>query len=112
MRKILLVIPLFLVLACNLTLVSRPPAPTASQGIQTPESSGPTVEAISPDTPAPAEIVPIPVSPTQIEGLPYSAYWIPGDPFRFVCQEPCRLDPQFIFAEYAGIRLAHAELIE
>jgi hypothetical protein len=42
----------------------------------------------------------------------YRAYQIPGDPFRFVCQEPCPLDEQFIFAEYAGFRLAHARLIE
>jgi len=63
-------------------------------------------------TPAPAEIVPVPVSSVQIEGVPYSAYQIPGDPFRFVCQEPCPHDPQYIYAEYAGFRLAHAMLIQ
>ena len=69
-------------------------------------------EATSEGTPASAEIVPIPVSSIQIEGVPYSAYQIPGDPFRFVCQEPCPLDLQYIYAEYAGFRLAHARLIE
>jgi len=60
----------------------------------------------------PIPIVPIPVSSIQIEGVPYLAYQIPGDPFRFVCQEPCPLDEQYIFAEYAGFRPAHAMLIE
>ncbi len=44
--------------------------------------------------------------------MAYKAYQIPGDPFRFVCQEPCPLDPQYIYAEYAGFRLAHAMLIQ
>ncbi len=56
-------------------------------------------------------IVPIPVNSVQIEGVPYKAYQIPGDPFRFVCQEPCQLDEQYIFAEYTGFRLAHPMLI-
>ena len=36
---------------------------------------------------------------------------IPGDPFRFVCQAPCSLDLEYILAEYAGFRSAHAKLI-
>ena len=60
----------------------------------------------------PIPVVPIPVSSIQIEGVPYQAYQIPGDPFRFVCQEPCPLDLQYIYAEYAGFRAAHARLIE
>jgi hypothetical protein len=112
MRKIFLVFPLLLVLACNLTIVAPPPAPTASQDIQTPESVGPAPEATGPGTPESAEIVPVPVSSIQIEGVPYSAYQIPGDSFRFVCQEPCPHDPQFIYAEYAGFRVAHDMLIQ
>lgn len=60
----------------------------------------------------PAVIVPIPAGSIQIEGTPYTAYQVPGDPFRIVCQEPCPLDEQYIFAEYAGFRLGHAMLIE
>jgi hypothetical protein len=112
MRKIFLVFTVLLLLACNLTTVASTPAQTGSQAIQTPESSGPTAEATGTGTPAPAEIVPVPVSSIQIEGVPYSAYQIPGDPFRFVCQEPCPLDPQYILAEYAGFRLALPMLIK
>jgi hypothetical protein len=43
--------------------------------------------------------------------VPYLAYQVPGDPFRFVCQEPCPLDPAYLYAEYAGFRLAHPMLI-
>jgi hypothetical protein len=63
-------------------------------------------------TSTPIVITPIPVSSIQIEGVPYKAYQIPGDPFRFVCQEPCPLDQRYIFAEYAGFRLAHPKLIQ
>jgi len=72
----------------------------------------PTAEATSAGTSTPSAIVPVPVSSIQIEGVPYKAYQIPGDPFRIVCQEPCPLDQRYIFAEYAGFRLAHAKLIE
>lgn len=63
-------------------------------------------------TSTPIAIIPIPVSSIQIEGVPYKAYQISGDPFRLVCQEPCPLDQQYIFAEYAGFRLAHPKLIQ
>ncbi len=112
MRKIFLVLAFFLVLACNLTTAASTSAQTASQDIQTTASSAPTAEATGSDTTAPVEIVPIPVRSIQIEGTPYSAYQIPGDPFRFVCQEPCPLDPQYIYAEYAGFRLALPMLIK
>ena len=69
-----------------------------------PEESGAGPDAI--------EIVPIPATAIEIEGAAYTAYQIPGDPFRFVCQEPCPHDLQYIYAEYAGFRLAHAKLIE
>ncbi len=71
-----------------------------------------TVEATGEVTTMPNANVPIPVSLIQIEGVPYNAYQIPGDPFRFVCQVPCPLDLQYIYAEYAGFRVAHARLIE
>lgn len=76
------------------------------------QSIGPAAEETGEGIAAPAEIVPVPISSIQIEGIPYIAYQMPGDPFRFVCQEPCPLDLQYIYAEYAGFRLAHARLIE
>jgi len=63
-------------------------------------------------TATPNGTTPIPVSSIQIEGVPYKAYQISGDPFRFVCQEPCQLDERYIFAEYAGFRLALPKLIQ
>jgi hypothetical protein len=92
MRKIFPVFMFFLMLACQgLSLTPTPtPMPTST----------------------PSDIAPIPVSSVQIEGVAYQAYQIPGDPFRIVCQEPCTLDPQYIYAEYAGFRLARVKLIE
>ncbi|MGB7537183.1 MAG: hypothetical protein WBM17_01470, partial [Anaerolineales bacterium] len=112
MNKLFLVVMVFFVLSCNLVTVAQTPAQTGSQGILTPEPTGQDLEATGLGTSAPAEIVPVPVSSVQIEGVAYKAYQIPGDPFRFVCQEPCPHDPQFIYAEYAGFRLAHAMLIQ
>lgn len=63
-------------------------------------------------TSTPIAVVPIPVSSVQIEGMPYNAYQIPGDPFRFVCPDPCPFDTQYIYAAYAGFRAAHAKLIQ
>ena len=76
------------------------------------QPTGQAPEATVEGTSTPDVIVPVPVSSVEIEGLPYQAYQMPGDPFRIVCQEPCPLDPQYIYAEYAGFRLAHARLIE
>jgi hypothetical protein len=112
MRNLFLVFTLLLVLSCNLVTASSIPAQTNSQGIETPEPTVQAPEATGLVTPEAAEIIPVPVSSVQIEGVPYSAYQIPGDPFRFVCQEPCPHDPQYIYAEYAGFRLAHAMLIQ
>jgi hypothetical protein len=57
-------------------------------------------------------VVLIPGTPVQIEGAAYLAYQLPGDPFRFVCQEPCALDPRYISAEYHGFREAHSRMVE
>ena len=112
MRRLFLFFTLFLVLACQGSRVAITSAPTGSQANQTPELIGQAPEATGVGTSAPVAIVPVPVSAIQIEGVPYTAYQIPGDSFRFVCQEPCPLDPQYIFAEYAGFRIAHTELIK
>jgi hypothetical protein len=102
---------------CNLPGAPTPGTPPTPTGVAptSPPTDLPTVDqavpatAVSTDTPA--AVVPIPATSIQIDGVPYSAYQMPGDPFRFVCQEPCPLDPQYIYAEYAGFRLGHARLI-
>lgn len=125
MRKIFLVFTFFLVLACQGIRVAPTPVQTGSQDVSptnlpspvssanpTPTLVGQAPEVTAEGTSTPIAIVPIPASSIQIEGVPYTAYQIPGDPFRIVCQEPCPLDPQYIFAEYAGFRLAHPLLIQ
>jgi hypothetical protein len=72
----------------------------------------PTAKATAEATSTPDMIALVQTSSILIEGVPYTAYQIPGDSFRFVCQEPCQLDEQYIFAEYAGFRPALAMLIE
>ena len=106
-RKLLASISLMVGLAgCNLPgAVGEGITPALTEVVQ---NNGQAAEATGVGTSIPNEIVPVPVSSIQIEGVPYLAYQIPGDPFRFVCQEPCPLDLQYIYAEYAGFRLAHA----
>jgi hypothetical protein len=70
------------------------------------------ISQVAERTSTPNPIVPVPSSSVQIEGVPYMAYQIPGDPFRIVCQEPCSLDLKYIYAEYAGFRLARVMLIQ
>jgi hypothetical protein len=121
MRKTFFILPLLLSLSCNISGFASPTAPTGLPGESATVSSpaetqadqiAGTSEAPAVGTPEPAAIVPVPVSSVLIGGVPYQAYQMPGDPFRFVCQEPCLHDPQFILAEYAGFRAAHAMLIQ
>lgn len=111
MRNILLVFTFVLVIACNLPGVTSAPAATKSSEDLPPAPAGQPSQATGEALPESAAVVPVPVRSIQIEGVPYLAYQVPGDPFRFVCQEPCQLDEQYIFAEYAGFLLAHAALI-
>jgi hypothetical protein len=116
MKKLVLVCTVFLLSACQLATVPPTPAPTAPPQAEPPTAvvvpTTPPVEVTSAPTQAIAEVAPIPASPIEIGGVAYTAYQIAGDPFRFVCPDPCTLDLQYIYAEYAGFRLAHANLIE
>jgi hypothetical protein len=120
MRKISLVFIFMLLLACNISRAAPTPVQTGSQAGQTPsalatqpaEATAPPAPPTAPASATPLAVVEVPFSPVLIEGLMYLAYQIPGDPFRFVCQEPCTLDLQYIYAEYAGFRVARAELIK
>ncbi len=117
MRRIFLTMMIAVVglSGCNLPIApvgTVPPAVTDKPQLTTQPAvatAEPTSAAESTATPEP--IGPIPVSSDEIEGMPYRVYQIPGDPFRFVCQEPCPVDERLILAEYAGFRVAHANLI-
>jgi hypothetical protein len=112
-HKILLIVLPFL-LACSLLAVPstpRTPTPPAE-----PTSPVLPVEATSPPTvppgSAPLEIVPVPSTEVLIDGVPYLSYQIPGDPFRFVCQQPCKGNPASIQGQYAGFSRARQLLIQ
>jgi hypothetical protein len=105
----------FLILMVGLVGCNMPGAPDeGTTSIPTNEQQiiNQPAEVTGDSTLTPIPIVPIPASAVQIEGAAYTAYQIPGDPFRFVCQDPCPLDEQYIFAEYAAFRVGHARLIE
>jgi hypothetical protein len=114
-RKMIRPLLASLILMVGLAGCNMPGAP-AEGTTSTPTIEGQVInqpaEVTDDSTLTPLPIVPIPSSATQIEGVAYTAYQIPGDTFRFVCQDPCPLDEQYIFAEYAAFRVAHARLIE
>jgi hypothetical protein len=125
MKKAFLTIGFLLALACQATRILPTPFKTESHEAAPAHSTSsdahgnqlttPLVQAretTGTGTSTPNIIDSIPVKAIQIKGVPYKAYQVPGDPFRIVCQEPCPLDERFIFAEYAGFRLAHPKLIQ
>jgi hypothetical protein len=119
-RKTLILILLMAALAgCHMPRAADegPISPSEEAQIATPplgesvtSTTTPPEESVA-STSTPPEVVPIPGVPVQIEGSAYTAYQLPGDPFRFVCQDPCPLDPQYIYAEYAGFHSAHAMMV-
>ena len=99
----------------NTATATQPPLAATDTATTTPATNTPVAAStIQPNagTATSGAIMPVPASAIKIEGVAYKAYQIPGDTFRFVCQEPCKLDQQYIFAEYAGFRLAHPMLIK
>jgi hypothetical protein len=111
MRKTWLVLPILASLACNLSLAES--APTNSQS-ETHAAPGSTTTALSGgDQPAsdPIPIVPVPAGAVLIEGASYQAYQASGDPFRFVCPDPCPVDPELLYAQYAGFHKVYENLI-
>ena len=102
MRKIIPPIVLFMMLACNL--------PNVVSAVSTPEQPVPAGDVAATDIPIP--IVEVPMSVVQIEGVSYESYQTQGDPFHFVCAQPCSIDQGLIFAEIAGFRNAHERIIQ
>lgn len=45
-------------------------------------------------------------------GVFYRGYQAPGETFRIVCQDPCRIEENLIFAKYAGFKAARQRLVE
>ncbi len=112
MKRIFVVALLLMVVLTGCNLPGNPggeitTSPTA-EGQENGQASE-TTEVGIPTTPL--EILPVPSISIQVEGVAYQAFQMPGDPFRFVCQEPCTLDLEYIYAEYAGFRSAHDMLI-
>jgi hypothetical protein len=97
MRKLYLLLLPFLLIACQISSLPKSTPQSTPQG--------------NPATTTTPEVVPIPETTIQIEGVLYTAWQVPGDPFRFVCQTPCPLDMQYVYAEYAGFKAAHAMLL-
>jgi len=135
-RKISLLLILFLISACN-AISPDAPAPirfvpaattqaTAASSLPpaSPTPVKPIVQATAPANTPPATarasapsattiaINLVPATTIQILGATYKSYQMPGDPFRFVCPEPCTVDPKLISAQYTGFRIAHAKLIK
>ena len=85
-----------------------------ARGTLLPAASTPVQPTALPTLPvsAPLEIVPVPAAEIQINGIPYLSYQMPGDPFRFVCRQPCTADPAVIHGQYAGFRRARDLLLQ
>ncbi len=96
----------------DMQIIDQPAEATAAGSSTSIATVSQAADLANEGTSTPIPIVPVPFSSIQIEGVPYTAYQIPGDPFRFVCQDPCPLDQQYIYAEYAGFRVAHARLTD
>jgi hypothetical protein len=103
MRKLCLLLVLFILTACNLKAAASTSISSLEQGNSTvilPSDTGlPTLTPLS--------ILPVPSSTATIEGAAYDVFQASGDPFRFVCPHPCTVDPELIFAQYAGFRAAY-----
>ncbi|MFP2924451.1 hypothetical protein ACLESO_04390 [Pyxidicoccus sp. 3LG] len=76
-----------------------------------PEDAGTPRPDAGTDAGTPFELPEIPKEQVVLGGQSYTAYQRPGDTFRIVCQEPCPIDEQFIFARYAGFLAVKDELL-
>lgn len=75
---------------------AAPPAPT-----------GTAPAAAAPAATAPASsivLTPVPKQAVVIDGVGYTAYQNPGETFRIICQEPCPVAENYIYAKYAGFK--------
>jgi hypothetical protein len=66
---------------------------------------------VRPDAGVRLQVTPVPREDVTLGGRTYRAYRQEGDTFRIVCEEPCPIDEQYLFARYAGFREAKQELI-
>ncbi len=115
-KGLILGIVFLLVMACNLPSPAVDGAtPLANAPIPLADAPTVPVEAtaiVTAPTQGAVEIVPVPVTEIQINGASYLSYQMPGDPFRFVCQQPCKGAPEVIFGQYAGFRRARESLLQ
>jgi hypothetical protein len=122
LRTFFLFLALFLIVACNFPGVglkpgnvaspTKPPDLTPASGGNPPPTRPASAQTNPPTPSSAAKIVSIPKSVVEIDGHAYDAYQVPGDPFRFVCQQPCKADPNLIFAQYAGFNNARQVMLQ
>lgn len=114
MPAILIIISSF---ACSMQPGQSPDSNMATQtaSLLPVSTLGPALTPKITQTPEPTRIavnvVPVPTSEIQIEGRAYLSYQMPGDPFRFVCQQPCNVDPALVNGFYAGFRAGRERLV-
>jgi hypothetical protein len=107
-RRLCWLLPLLLILACNLPTAAY--TPSAPFQTSTPEpTAAPRSGFMEPTL---AVVVELPAIPIEIEGAAYIAYRAAGDPFRFVCPSPCTGLSQFMYWQYAGFQAAHERLVQ
>lgn len=92
-------------------LPSLAPSATAAPLPSLTPSAAPSRAAVTRPAQPGAQAAPLPKSQAILEGTPYVLFQAPGDPFRIVCQQPCAIADDLIFAKYAGFKAAHARLI-
>jgi hypothetical protein len=111
MRKPWLLLLMALPLACNLGSAGRP-APASPTETRSDDAAPAPLETEGAPAPSvPTALPEIPAQSVSIEGASYRAFQASGDPFRFVCPDPCPADPQLIFAQYAGFHAVYENLI-
>ena len=103
--------------ACSMQPGQPPDSNMATQtaSLLSVSTLSPTLTPKITQTPEPTRIsiniVPVPTGEIQIDGKAYLSYQIPGDPFRFVCQQPCNVDPALVNGFYAGFRAGRERLV-
>jgi hypothetical protein len=107
MKKMRWWIAILLILACNLPRAVKVtgPSPTRTPAPPT-ATAGPAVESTR------VLAVELPATQVEIDGTQYQAYQVAGDPFRFLCPEPCAGYRGLIYSQYAGFKHAREALLK
>lgn len=110
LRRVYWLLLLMLLPACNLP--SAQPTPTFAPLPTQTAVPTPTSRPAGLMEPTLAVAVELPASSIDIDGVPYLAYQMEGDPFRFVCPAPCTGYSQRIYWQIAGFQAAHEIIVK